>query len=430
MEQSSSKLLTAQFYDWEQRGRGYAVCDTPVRLEPYFVPFFGHFIDQPYIDDGKQHTLLSKVKRFFVPDHTVTIPEIAKDIPIAYPDDEIEPALSLFSLTIPKGYQAKMDTMEHCVVILSKCGTPVSFELIASAHDIQIAVVCREIAASFVYTQLATYFPECSVRETEIDAVLEIILAMQPAYTVDFGLAEEFMRPLVVPSNASHDPYTPLFGVFDRLRDYERIVVQILYSGTRFSWGESINTAVTDGRGGSFFFDAPEMPALAKEKIARPLMAATVRIACFAESLNDAGELLQHSALALTHASTSAHNRLVPLGDPEYLVEDRLIDIMWRQTRRVGMLLNSRELATLAHVPSAMLSKKLIGNNRKTKLAPAYLHDQAYLVGINEHQGQVVEVGIHGEQRLKHMHIIGATGMGKSTLLQSLIYQDIVSNIG
>ena len=161
MEQSSSKLLTAQFYEWERNGRGYAVCDTLVRLEPYFVPFFGHFIDKPYIDDGKQHTLMSKVKRFFVPEHTVTIPEIAKDIPVAYPDDEIEPALSLFSLTLPKGYQAKTDTMEHCIVMLSKCGTPVSFELVASANDIQIAVVCREAASSFVYTQLAAYFPEC-----------------------------------------------------------------------------------------------------------------------------------------------------------------------------------------------------------------------------------------------------------------------------
>jgi hypothetical protein len=430
MEQSSSKLLTAQFYEWEKRGRGYAVYDTPVRLEPYFVPFFGHFIDQPYIDDGKQHTLMSKVKRFFVPDHTVTIPEIAKDIPVAYPDDEIEPALSLFSLTLPKGYQAKTDTMEHCVVMLSKCGTPVSFELVASANDIQIAVVCREAAASFVYTQLATYFPECSVRETQTDAVLEIILAMQPAYTVDFGLAEEFMRPLAAPTNAAHDPYTPLFGVFDRLCDDEHIVLQVLFSGTRFSWGESINTAVSDGRGSSFFFDALEMPALAKEKISRPLMAATVRIACFAETLNDAGELLQHSALALIHASTSAYNRLVPLGDAEYGVEDRLIDIMWRQTRRVGMLINSRELANLAHVPSATLSKKLVKNTRNTKQAPAYLHDEAYILGINEHQGHSVEVGISTEQRLKHLHIIGATGTGKSTLLQSLVYQDIISNIG
>lgn len=424
------KHLTDQFYEWERRGRGHVVSDAPVLLEPNFVPFFGHFIDQGYIDDGVKHTVLSKFRRLFVPDHTVVVPTIPKEHPLFLPDDEEQPLISVFKITIPKGCQSRGEAMEQCLIMLSLARQPMSFELIASAHDIAVLMTCRESVAGLVHTQLCAYLPDCTIQELDTDPLLELLHDMQPVYTVDFGLQQEFMRPIAVSSKASHDPYTPLFGVFERLGKYESIVLQILFSGTYNAWGESINKAVTDGRGGSFFFDAPEMPSLAKEKTAHPLVAATVRLACFADGLPDAGVLLEQSALALVHLSASHHNQLMPLGDPEYSVEQRLVDMLWRQTHRVGMLINSRELATLAHVPNASLSRKLTGTARTTKRAPAYLFNQPFVLGINEHQGTTVSVGISIEQRLKHTHVIGATGMGKSTLLQSLIYQDIVANTG
>src|SRR2546421_10264628 len=50
-------------------------------------------------------------------------------------------------------------------------------------------------------------------------------------------------------------------------------------SRARFPWAESILRSVSDGEGGSFFADAPEMVALAKEKVRRPLFAAVIRVA-------------------------------------------------------------------------------------------------------------------------------------------------------
>lgn len=423
------KLLTEQFYEWEQIGRGYTVSDIPAQLEPPFVPFFGHFIDKSYIDDGKQHTLLSKVKSFFVPEHVVSISEITKYPLTAYPDDEITPDLTIYRLTLPKGYKSQPETMEQCLVMLSMAKQPVCFELIASVDEILLQVVCRDAVASFVYTQLRAYFPECSLQETSTDELLSIVKDMRFLRILDFGLQEEFMRPLAS-FNAHHDPYTPLFGVFDNLDDYQHVVVQILFSGTHNAWAESIVKSVTDERGSSFFFDAPEMPNLAKEKVSRPLFGATVRVACIADTDAETIGIINQSALALIHGSTSTYNQLMPLNTPEYTIEQRYADMLWRQTHRVGMLLNSRELATLAHLPNASLSKKLIGSARNTKRAPAYLYNEDYILGVNEHQGQSVEIGISTEQRLKHLHIIGATGQGKSTLLQSLIYQDIISNIG
>jgi len=49
-------------------------------------------------------------------------------------------------------------------------------------------------------------------------------------------------------------------------------------------------------------------------------------------------------------------------------------------------------------------------------------------LGENIHQGVVAEVSLSTQQRLRHVHIIGATGTGKSTLLLRMILQDL--NLG
>lgn len=62
-----SDQLTTQFYQWEQKGRGWQYFDVPVDLEPHFHPFFFHYAPQPaaYVDDGKRHTLFSRIGELF-----------------------------------------------------------------------------------------------------------------------------------------------------------------------------------------------------------------------------------------------------------------------------------------------------------------------------------------------------------------------------
>ncbi len=85
------------------------------------------------------------------------------------------------------------------------------------------------------------------------------------------------------------------------------------------------------------------------------------------------------------------------------------------------MLLNAAELTTFVHFPSASVhSAKLPRSITATKSAPHALVGHQYQLGINEHQGKEIAVSVGAEQRLRHLHLIGATGTGKSTLLHSL----------
>ena len=57
MSLTPSELLTIQFYQWEQRGRGYYHFDTCVEIEPPYAPMRYHVPRQTeYIDDGRAET--------------------------------------------------------------------------------------------------------------------------------------------------------------------------------------------------------------------------------------------------------------------------------------------------------------------------------------------------------------------------------------
>src|SRR5260221_9788171 len=96
------------------------------------------------------------------------------------------------------------------------------------------------------------------------------------------------------------------------------------------------------------------------------------------------------------------------------------------------MLLNADELIGFVHLPSsAVHSDRLLREIRRTKAAPTVVrHASGILLGNNIHAGETVEVKLTAEQRVRHTHIIGASGTGKSTLLFNLIRQDIENGEG
>ena len=139
-------------------------------------------------------------------------------------------------------------------------------------------------------------------------------------------------------------------------------------------------------------------------------------------------ELLKALSGALRPMGNAQGNRLVPLNDDGYTARDHIADLVFRQSRRPGMLLNSDELIALAHLPTAAVrAKSLRRVLRTTKPVPEALtrKNNGVSAGLNEHEGVSREVWLPHSVRLNHCHILGATGSGKSTLLSRIAWQDI-----
>jgi len=430
MIQPLAERLIAQFYEWEILGRGWLLGKEPVELEPPFTPFFGHFSSIPQVkDDGIRHTVLSRVASLFnkKPDIVETVPAIDINYePYRFTDDN---AISTLRLIIPKKFTITQYETEQFLTMLSYCTSPISFEIIATYEKIIVQFSCRETYLDYLRSQLKTYFSEVAIVE-ELQHIRDYLEQNASIATVDFGLKEEFMRPLALGRQTHLDSLAGLFSILEHLGEDEQVIVQVLFNGVVNQWAPSMLQSVTNRKQEAFFVDAPEMLPMTKEKISSPLFAVTLRTLTQADQLDDAFSLLHKLSFAITTASRSPGNSLVPLSDERYTFAQRLQDICWSESHRLGMLLNVKELATFVHIPTAITSKKLFNQQRKTKAAPSITDGHRLTLGINEHEGIDKTVTLSNEQRVKHCHIIGATGTGKSTLLQHMIVQDIEAGNG
>ncbi len=99
-------------------------------------------------------------------------------------------------------------------------------------------------------------------------------------------------------------------------------------------------------------------------------------------------------------------------------------------------LLSASEISDIYHFPYTDITKTegLVKSRSRELPAPLSLKKSDtnfdVVIGVNQYGGELSPIGITLEQRLKHMYIIGKTGMGKTTLLISAIFQDMVSGRG
>jgi len=432
--------LTLQFYDWERRGRGWQVWSRPVELEPPFRPFLFHYVPQrPPVDDGRKPTFFSSLAEKLTGSRSNEA--VDTDLSESLVDDEsTEPEPDIFydaplvetQVTLPEGHKVNRETSERLLLNLATSSAPLSFEVIGRADSVFLQFACRQPDQTQLRQQLRGYFPDAI--QIQEDGFLK--KSWQEARAtqsviVDFGLSQEFMRPLSIFTNFDVDPLIGVVGALSDLEEDELGILQILFQAVRYPWAESILRAVTDGDGKAFFADAPEMVTLAKQKIGRPLFAAVIRVAAKSNSYDRAWQIARALGASLTQFSNPPSNEFIPLANDDYEEVSHETDLLARQSRRSGMLLNSEELVSLTHLPSVSVrSEKLKRQQKRTKAAPMLASGHRLVLGENTHGGKTSVVTLSPDQRIKHTYVIGASGTGKSTLLLNLIVQDIKNGEG
>ncbi len=437
-----AERLTHRFYQWERRGRGWQVWNGPVTLEPFFEPFDGHVLPTGSVtDDAQRETALSALTTRFwnriLGTGGLPAPAPVADEPEfhvgALPAEDDPAGLVELQVALPRTLAVPRAIAERFLTNLASCAYPVSFELIGTSDAIRVQFACRASDRSHVEQQLRAHFPDTAIIAAE-DALARLWFYGAPerfAATLEFGLAHEFMRPLVGSRILEVDPLIGMVGALTDLRASETAVVQVLFQHAREPWTDSILAAVTDNEGGPFFINAPEMVRLAKQKVSRPLFAALLRVAIQSPNPERIWEIGRALGGTLTQFGDPASNQLMPLSNAGYDEELHLLDLLRRTTRRGGMLVNSDELVALVHLPSpAVRAEKLVREAKRTKAAPALATGHSLVLGENTHAGKPVAVSLSPEHRIRHTHLIGASGTGKSTLLLQLIAQDLASGQG
>ena len=175
-----------------------------------------------------------------------------------------------------------------------------------------------------------------------------------------------------------------------------------------------------------------------KQKIDQQLFTVSLRYLTVSTSYQNRFRIEKGFIAALSPFTNAGYQNLRP---KRYLrikaINNLLLWLYWR--RLFGFLgnlvLSTSELADLYHFPytSTTKTENLSKLHSKELPAPLSLKQKAELdiyFANNTYGDTTTRIGLTADERRRHVYILGATGTGKSTMLLSMIEQDIKNNKG
>ncbi len=428
---SPAERQLVDFYAWERRGRGWWVWPHAVEIEPPFRPFPPEFSNAPTLtDDAHKPTLVSKLVASLVRKEREPDSGITDDGPSEgeepWPDlDATHPDLTEFSVSLPPDLKVSGAVAGQVLASLPAHLDVVSFELIGTSKAITVQWATRREDAGVVERQLLAHFPEIALEESS-EALRQAWgeAKIGTSLLVDFGLSNEFLFPLDTGTSFQTDPLVGIVGAMEGLRGQEVAVLQVLFRRVRHPWSGNMLR-------GAELLEGSEPKSLARAKASEPLFAAVIRVAARSEDEDRTWDIVRSVGGALGPLARTGSNELIPLSNADYPDDEHELDLLERTTHRSGMILNLGELVALVHLPSPVVrSESLRRERRTTREAPTLTQGPGLVLGENDHRGRTATVHLPSGHRLRHMHVLGATGTGKSHFLLSLILQDIENGEG
>lgn len=431
---------------WDKRGRGWEVFEYPVRLEPPLVPLSRilNVPEEPVSDDGRIPSFFSSLVG------VSASPEALQEIDLVryrsalaeysrrlieehapeYCGYEDEPFLE-FQLVLPKEAPAASRLCEEFVLSLSFLKNPVSFEVIGNDSYITLQFAASQSDAEQLEQQFIAHQREISLRETSGFLGESWVDSDVCSRIVQFGLSNNFALLLKESRLTEFDLLVPVVAGMSDLDADEIAVLQILFTRARGPWTDEALQAIEYLGGLSPFEESKDRASVAKKKLTQPLFATALRIGAKASTEEKALSIVRRVASGLAAFANPSSNEFIPLedtGNPEVYEEQALIT---RTSYRSGMLLSSMELAALVHPPTDKVkSEKLARASGATKPVPQILIGNDLVIGTNLHEEKETPVSLSDTQRSRHIHLIGASGSGKSNLMLSMILQDIANGKG
>lgn len=172
----------------------------------------------------------------------------------------------------------------------------------------------------------------------------------------------------------------------------------------------------------------------AADKLNRQLFSTNVRISVITPAAH-----AREAAAKLEEIASSFNQFTIPTSNGFSMQKPRVFPQIPLGFMPPGYVLSLEELATLWHVPNILVKTPNFDWVVSKKLEPPVNlpipgitdeEQQLTILGESVFHGRRTKFGIRSLDRQRHMYIIGKTGMGKSVLLQNMVYSDIHAGKG
>lgn len=333
-------------------------------------------------------------------------------------------------LRAPPDFRSKPENALHLLRALGTSESPVALEILCQEGRVHFQITASESDLPHIHANIEGFYPEIALIPGP-DRLQESWQESSPSLVVDFALSEEFFLPLASIQSFTIDPYIALVSALSQATEPGSACLQILFEKTRNPWRKAILDAVGGFDGSGIFDNAPHFLKLADEKTRHPLYAVAIRMGAKAHSTLLAKRLASRVEGFVSQFANPQGNALIPLSNEDYPADIHEEAFLSRQSHRAGMLLSLEELCGFVHVPDASLRQPIVVREAtRAKPPPTNCESGSLLLGHNEYRGIQRAVYLTDEERLAHMHVIGAPGTGKSTWLMHAALADIDAGRG
>ncbi len=323
-----------------------------------------------------------------------------------------------------------------------------------------------------VEKQIHGFYPEALIERAED---YNIFNPQGPAAGAYLKLVRDPVLPFKTYQNLESDPLNGITNALSKLEEKgEGAAIQIVFSPNLTEWQKSaldIAKEIQEGKnysqaksaaGGNWFFrlikelsqgvgsssksqqlSEQKQPIITpgQEEIVKSLegKAAKVgfdvnlRLLVSAGNKLRAEQILSHLEAAFVQFNAPRLNQLKSIRLKEKRALKKLIyNFSFRLfNRKEKMLLNTEELTSLFHFPTANIETPKIKFLRaESAPPPADLPKEGIILGRSFYRGIETIVRIQKNDRRRHLYVIGQTGTGKSAFLRNMIIQDIRNGEG
>mgnify|MGYP001581383127 CR=1 FL=1 len=350
----------------------------------------------------------------------------------------------LLQVAVPKGNEIKIDAMEQLFASLysikkggwkqkyTSTQPTVAFELVAKQEDIRFYVWTSKKYQDLIEKQIHGAYPDAEILE-----ITEYNIFPENGYVAykSLQLKKENYYPIKNYKDLPTDPLALLTSALAKMGKGEAAAVQILISPADSTWQKNGSAFISttkkqesDPEKARYSVASKTLEAV-ENKISKPGFEVIIRIVCVSENEASADAHLTNIESAFEQFSgelngfggRKVHRKGGFVEDFLYRYQPMFHFIGNRQS-----ILNSEELATIFHFPNKLITTPhLYWLYAKTAPAPALIPTEGLYLGVSSYRGIKRPVYISNEDRLRHIYIIGKTGVGKSELLVDLMAQDM-----
>ena len=362
-----------------------------------------------------------------------------------------EQALDFVTLqvAVPRDNEVKIDAMEQFFSSLYtlyhgksnlfdldflRVQQHISFEIVGRPGDIRFYVSVSQKSRDLIEKQIHGTYPGAVITELEDYNLFtengEVAYASLKLRGGDFN-------PIKIYRDLAVDPLAQITSSLAKLADGEAAAIQILIAPADNSWRSSGRKYVSTTKKNEanpekakFNVDAKSLEAI-ENKTSKPGFNTSIRIVVNAPTKDQAKMTLDNIKSAFAQFSSDQNGFS---GDKIRIAQNFMTDFIYRYQPlfKKGSVLTSEELATVFHFPNKSIeTPNIFWLNAKRAPAPPEIPGEGGIwIGNSEYRGQAKPVHILPEDRLRHVYIIGATGVGKSVLQTEMVVQDIKNGEG